>query len=91
MLFVVIRQIENLGESLRQDHHVFVHLDQAESYYRDAEYVCWNDPDDTPTGDHAVVTNCWLFAAETHDPVISTQMAYSRRATLLAECFPPED
>lgn len=89
MLFVVIRQIENLEEPSKLDHHIFILSDQARSYYRGAEYVCWNEPDDTPGGDPSIVTNCWLFAAETDDPIIAAQMAHSRRATLLAECFPP--
>lgn len=91
MLYVVIRQIENLEEASRREHRVFFHLDQAKSFYKNAEYACWNEPDDTPGGDSSIVTNCWLFAVEADDPVLAVQMTLSRSATLLAECFPPEN
>jgi len=91
MLYVVIREVENWGETMRRDHRVFLLLDQAKHYYADAEHVCWNGPDDMSGEDPSVVTNCWLWAADTDDPVAAIGMAVSRRATLLAECFPPEE
>jgi hypothetical protein len=91
MLFVVIRQIENLGEPQKRDHRVFFRLNQAQAYYKEAEYACWNEPDDTSGNDPPVVTNCWLWTTETDDPVAAVEMAFSQRATLVAECFPPKE
>jgi hypothetical protein len=90
MLYVVIRQIENNDEAMKRDHRVFILLSQAKQYYADVEHVCWNEPNDTPEADPSVVTNCWLWAADTDDPVAAAGMALSQRAILLAECFPPE-
>jgi hypothetical protein len=90
MLYIVIRQIENLGEPLKRDHRVFFRQDQARTYYDDAEYVCWNGPDDASGDDPSVATNCWLWAVDTDDPVKGVEMAFSERGTLLAECFSAE-
>jgi hypothetical protein len=89
MLYVVVRQIENWEREQTRDHHVFVLLDQAKAYYEEAQNVCWNGPSGGPGDDPSVVTNCWLWASDTPDPVAAAQLALSQKATLLAECFPP--
>jgi hypothetical protein len=88
MLFVVIRQIENLEEPKTRDYRIFVSQQQAKGYYHDAESVCWNEPASIAGDDAPVVTNCWLYVADTDDPVIAAQLALSGGATLLTECFP---
>jgi hypothetical protein len=91
MLYIVIRQIENRDEAVKHDHRVFVLLDQAKRYYAAAEHVCWNEPNDTPGTDSSLVTNCWLWAVDSDDPVAAAGTAFSHRATLLAGIFPPKE
>jgi hypothetical protein len=87
MLFVVVREIEQE----RQDFWVFTTETEAREYYKQAAYVCWDEPDHSPGGDPSIVTNCWLYEAATDNPETAKEAAAVGRAKLLAVCFAPED
>jgi len=87
VLFVVVRQIEGV----RQDCRPFALEASARMYYDEAARVSMDGPDDTPGSDPTIVTNCWLYAADTLDPLAAESLASSEKATLMAICFPPEE
>jgi hypothetical protein len=87
MFFVVVREIEGI----RRDCHVFDLIEDAQSYYDQAAYVCMEEPDTTPGGDPTIVTNCWLYSADVLEFNTARDAALSGRAKLIAVCFPPED
>ena len=84
-VFVVIREIE--GEW--RDCRVFSSRHEAEEYYEDAAWVCWNEPDSTPGGDPSIVTNCWLREVEAYSGHIAELKAMRGDGVLLATCFTP--
>jgi hypothetical protein len=83
----VVREIEGI----RRDCRTFILEDTARVYYGEASRASMNGPDDSDESDPTIVTNCWLYAADTLDPVAAESLASSERATLMAVCFPPED
>lgn len=80
MLYIVVRDIE--GGDRRED-VVFSTLDEAQACYNQAELVCANDPDEFGEGDPTIVTQCWLYAANTDDPSVARAMALDGRAILI--------
>lgn len=83
MLFAVVREIEQQRRDCKVSH-----LESAaRMYFETAKYVCDNEPIPPPEGDGAIVTNCWLYACETDDPVTAERLALDGRAQLIEACF----
>jgi hypothetical protein len=80
MLYVVVREIEG-GD--RRENVVFSARDEAQACYDQAELVCYNDPDDSGDGDPAIVSQCWLYAANIDDPDVARAMTLNGRAILI--------
>ena len=92
VLFVVVREIDDLRSEPTRDWRVFDEYHDAKEYYDAAEHVCWNGPSDNGNINRPiVVTNCWLYKADTTDIKAAAALALEERATLLAVCFAPED
>jgi hypothetical protein len=85
MFFVVIREIE----ADRRDFHVFTDESDARHWYDGAAYVRLNDPDDSPVGDPAIVSNCWLYSVGAAGPSLALAAATEGDATLMARFDPP--
>jgi hypothetical protein len=79
VLWVVIREIEQN----RSEEAVFQTVDAAQSCYDEATYVSDNGPDDGPGDDPTIVTNSWLYEADTSDADTARAMARDGRAILI--------
>ena len=81
MLYVVIREIE---DGTRCDDALFVTSRAARQHYRKARLVCDNDPDEFGEGDPAIISRCWIYAADTREPDEARAMVRDGRAVLVA-------
>jgi hypothetical protein len=79
MLFVVIRDTVELGSQKA----VFTRLNEATEVYEEAAYVCRNAPGEGATDDMTIVTEAFLYAVDTTDPVAALLMVADGRATIL--------
>ena len=76
----MIREIEDGG---RLEYAVFADKGEAQACYDQAALVCDNDPDEFGEGDPAIVSQCWLYLANTDDPNVAKAMAQDGRAILI--------
>jgi hypothetical protein len=80
MLFVLVVEVEGKQTGAR----VFRDYAEAKECYVEAVRVCMDGPDDDGGTTPYLISNCWLYSADTSDEEAARQTAFANTAVLVA-------